>query len=218
MKKSRKALEAPASEVIDLEKSSIERLSKREKILAGGLKVFLAHGFDGASVDKIAAEAGVSKPTIYTHFKDKNHLFSCLVESVFLRWVTTSYTDTLYDLDPPAFMTKFAQNFLKRMDDWEYISFFRLLVGESGRFPELAHLYSQRVIKPAMAKITSYFSDQDKWQLQDPEAVARIFVGSLNAYIMSQEILSAKHYLEMPRERYIKNLVDMILYTSKANN
>lgn len=216
MKKAQKKPEIQTSEVIDLEKSSLERLSKRDQILAGGLKVFLAHGFDGASVDKIAAEAKVSKPTIYTHFKDKNHLFSCLIESVFLRWVTTSYTDALYDLDPPAFMTKFAQNFLKRMDDWEYVAFFRLLVGESGRFPELAHLYSQRVIKPAMAKVTSYFSNQDKWQLQDPEAVARIFVGSLNAYIMSQEILCAKHYLEMPRERYIKNLVDMILYTSKA--
>lgn len=217
MKKSIDRKSNKTSKVIEIEKDSTERLSKRDQILQGGLKVFLAHGFDGASVDKIAAEAGVSKPTIYTHFKDKNHLFSCLVESVFLRWVTTSYVDSLYELDPPAFLTKFGQNFLKRMDDWEYISFFRLLVGESGRFPDLAHLYSQRVIMPAMAKITSYFSNEEKWRFQDPEAIARIFVGSLNAYIMSQEILCAKHYLEMPRERYIKNLVDMILYTSKAS-
>ncbi len=217
MKKVQNPKEVKTSKVIDLEKASSERLSKRDQILQGGLKVFLAHGFDGASVDKIAAEAGVSKPTIYTHFKDKNHLFSSLVESIFLRWVTTSHNDSLYELEPPAFMTKFAQNFLKRMDDWEYISFFRLLVGESGRFPDLAHLYSQKVIMPAMAKVTSYFSNEEKWHIQDPEAVARIFVGSLNAYVMSQEILCAKHYLEMPRERYIKNLVDMILYTSKAS-
>lgn len=217
MKKVQNPKEVKTSKVIDLEKASSERLSKRDQILQGGLKVFLAHGFDGASVDKIAAEAGVSKPTIYTHFKDKNHLFSSLVESIFLRWVTTSHNDSLYELEPPAFMTRFAQNFLKRMDDWEYISFFRLLVGESGRFPDLAHLYSQKVIMPAMAKVTSYFSNEEKWHIQDPEAVARIFVGSLNAYVMSQEILCAKHYLEMPRERYIKNLVDMILYTSKAS-
>lgn len=217
MKKVQNPKEGQTIKVIDLEKAPSERLSKRDQILQGGLKVFLAHGFDGASVDKIAAEAGVSKPTIYTHFKDKNHLFSSLVESIFLRWVTTSHNDSLYELDPPAFMTKFAQNFLKRMDDWEYISFFRLLVGESGRFPDLAHLYSQKVIMPAMAKVTSYFSNEEKWHIQDPEAVARIFVGSLNAYVMSQEILCAKHYLEMPRDRYIKNLVDMILYTSKAS-
>lgn len=188
---------------------------KREQILNGAFQVFLSHGYQGASMDKIAAEARVSKPTIYSHFKDKEGLFSELIERVCLRFVSGTQDQSIYNLEPPAFLPKFANNFLKRMDDWEYISFMRLLLGESGRFPELAHMYVAKVIQPAMTKITSYFSSNPQFQFADAEATARIFVGALNAHITSQEILGAKHYLHMPRERYIKALVEMVLQFSE---
>lgn len=50
-------------------------LEKREAILAAAKKLFPEHGFDGISMDAIAAEAGVSKLTVYSHFKDKEALF-----------------------------------------------------------------------------------------------------------------------------------------------
>jgi TetR/AcrR family transcriptional repressor of mexJK operon len=50
-------------------------LEKRDAILAAAKKLFPEHGFDGVSMDAIAAEAGVSKLTVYSHFKDKEALF-----------------------------------------------------------------------------------------------------------------------------------------------
>ncbi|HOZ25340.1 MAG TPA: helix-turn-helix domain-containing protein, partial [Thermomonas sp.] len=49
---------------------------KRAAILDAAKRMFVAHGFDGVSMDQIASEAGVSKLTVYSHFGDKESLFA----------------------------------------------------------------------------------------------------------------------------------------------
>lgn len=56
-------------------------LGKRAAILEAAKRMFTRCGFDGASMDQIAAEAGVSKLTVYSHFGDKETLFGAAVES-----------------------------------------------------------------------------------------------------------------------------------------
>lgn len=53
---------------------------KRHAILDAAKRLFLQTGFDGTSVEQIAAEAGVSKLTVYNHFGDKEALFFASVE------------------------------------------------------------------------------------------------------------------------------------------
>lgn len=55
--------------------------AKREAVLAAARKLFSEHGLDGASMDQIAAHAGVSKLTVYSHFGDKENLFAEVVRS-----------------------------------------------------------------------------------------------------------------------------------------
>src|SRR3712207_4340005 len=52
--------------------------AKRRQILEGARKVFLAQGFDGASMGEIAKVAGVSKGTLYVYFDSKESLFEAL--------------------------------------------------------------------------------------------------------------------------------------------
>ncbi|MCX8996887.1 TetR/AcrR family transcriptional regulator [Rhizobiaceae bacterium BDR2-2] len=52
---------------------------KREKILDGARTVFMAQGFDAASMNDIVREAGVSKGTIYVYFENKEQLFGALI-------------------------------------------------------------------------------------------------------------------------------------------
>ena len=56
-------------------------LGKRAAILDVAKRLFSQHGFDGVSMDQIAAEAGVSKLTVYSHFGDKEALFSAAVRA-----------------------------------------------------------------------------------------------------------------------------------------
>ncbi|WP_410634907.1 TetR/AcrR family transcriptional regulator [Amycolatopsis sp. cmx-4-83] len=54
--------------------------TKRQAIIEGALAVFAVDGYARASVDAIAAGAGVSVRTIYNHFADKSNLFAAVVE------------------------------------------------------------------------------------------------------------------------------------------
>ncbi len=56
-------------------------LGKRAAILAAAKRLFVAQGFEGVSMDAIAADAGVSKLTVYSHFGDKEALFAEAVKS-----------------------------------------------------------------------------------------------------------------------------------------
>ena len=54
-------------------------LGKRASILEAAKRLFLEQGYQGVSMDQIAAAAGVSKLTVYSHFGDKETLFSAAI-------------------------------------------------------------------------------------------------------------------------------------------
>ncbi|HEY6256266.1 MAG TPA: helix-turn-helix domain-containing protein, partial [Xanthobacteraceae bacterium] len=53
--------------------------AKRRQIIEGARQVFLAQGFDAASMNEIARVAGVSKGTLYVYFANKEQLFEAIV-------------------------------------------------------------------------------------------------------------------------------------------
>ena len=63
-----------------LQAGGAEDSAKRRQIIEGARAVFLAQGFDAASMGEIAREAGVSKGTLYVYFKSKEELFEAIAE------------------------------------------------------------------------------------------------------------------------------------------
>ncbi len=55
------------------------RESRKETILLTAARHFSQKGFEGASMEEIAAEAGVTKPAIYYHFRDKAALYEAVL-------------------------------------------------------------------------------------------------------------------------------------------
>jgi AcrR family transcriptional regulator len=53
---------------------------RREQLLDVGRTLFAAKGFEGTSVEEIAAKAGVSKPVVYEHFGGKEGLYAVVVD------------------------------------------------------------------------------------------------------------------------------------------
>src|SRR6478735_6963116 len=99
------------------ELSAVEESSesaKRRQILEGARKVFLAQGFDGASMGEIAKVAGVSKGTLYVYFDSKESLFEALTTEE-----KKGLAEVLFKLDPEnpdvrAVLTHLGQTFLER--------------------------------------------------------------------------------------------------------
>jgi AcrR family transcriptional regulator len=189
---------------------------KREKIMQGALRTFLSYGYS-ASMDAIAAEAGVAKQTLYSYFNNKEDLFAALMDRLLEHFVDAGMTTELRSLPTQAFLRKLAQITLSQMDDWEYVSMLRLVIGESGRFPQLAEVYLVRLVNPGIVKLTQYIKQNDDLAFGDPEAVARIMHGSLINFVIAQEVLGGKHTMPMSRERIINSLIDMVLFAAQQS-
>lgn len=71
-------------------------LGKRAAILAAARGMFTTQGYEGTSMDQIAAEAGVSKLTVYSHFGDKETLFAAVVRA----HCETQLPSALFDSTP----------------------------------------------------------------------------------------------------------------------
>lgn len=73
-------------------------LEKRAAILDAAKRLFPQTGFEGTSMDAIAAEAGVSKLTVYSHFTDKETLFVAAIRAR----CEEQMPATLFDIDQDA--------------------------------------------------------------------------------------------------------------------
>jgi AcrR family transcriptional regulator len=190
---------------------------KQEQILQGAMQVFLRDGYAGTSMDRVSAEAGVSKQTIYSHFQDKEGLFKALIERVTIASFRGLFcTEDLHG-EPAIILREIAETyFTKVADNPEYLALFRLIITESQRFPELAKLYTQTVIQRGRKLLSQYFASHPELGINDPEATAQIFFGSLVSYVMVQEMLYGKEMMSISRDRILDSLMSLVLaHTTK---
>jgi AcrR family transcriptional regulator len=115
----------------------VKRGRKFDQVLEGARSVFLADGYEGASVDAIARAAGVSKPTLYSYFADKRLLFMEVAKAE-CRSQTEEAGAFLTPESHPADTLRAAGRRITAfvLSDFGQ-SIFRMCVAESDRFPGL---------------------------------------------------------------------------------
>jgi AcrR family transcriptional regulator len=123
--------------------ATVKRGRKFDQVVAGAREVFLADGFEGASVDEIARCAGVSKATLYSYFSDKRLLFMEVARNECGAQSDAAMRLTGQD-DPPRLVLHRAGSHMARFFLSEFGQrVFRICVAEADRFPELgAHFYA----------------------------------------------------------------------------
>lgn len=192
--------------------------TKRSAILSGAMQEFLAHGYAATTMDRVAAAAKVSKATVYSHFQDKEGLFMALVQQLQEKKFQAVYGSPegpRLQGPPQQVLHHLASTMLENIiEDKPFQAFMRLIIGESGRFPELARAFSHHTPRRFLSILKEYLSTQSGLNLKDPEATARIFIGSLVHYVIFQELLYAKEVVPFERERMIAGLVDLIVNDS----
>jgi TetR/AcrR family transcriptional regulator, mexJK operon transcriptional repressor len=115
---------------------------KRAQIIRAGRLVFLQHGFGAASMDVIAANAGVSKMTIYRHFRSKELLFAGVIDAMCQRIIDNDL-ESLLLLPPRQALQQFARKIVAIIFARDTIELHRIVVAESRRFPKLGRLFYQ---------------------------------------------------------------------------
>lgn len=109
----------------------------RARLVQAATAAFLESGY-GASVERIAALAGVARQTVYNHFPGKAELFTEVVN--------LGTTAILVTLDPDGLplrerLVGFARRYSEKVLSGEGLAFFRTVAAETPRFPELARAF-----------------------------------------------------------------------------
>src|SRR5436190_8515930 len=111
---------------------------KRQQILDGARKVFLEHGFDGASMNDIVKAAGVSKGTIYAYFPSKEKLFEAMVFEDKRRAVERSFGRFIGDTRPaPEVLHDVARTMVGMLCTQPSLAYSRLVMAAAAKFPEI---------------------------------------------------------------------------------
>ena len=188
---------------------------KTAAILEGATRIFLEEGYAGTTMDRVAAAAGVSKPTIYSHFHDKEGLFNALMAQMVQKMQWAKCAQELRESPPElpeVVLPRLANEMLDScIGKLERITFIRLVMGESGRFPELGRAFVQHAEKPALEALTHYLTVCPNLHLPDPAVAARMFMGTVIYFFMTQELLHGEHIIPLERDRLVEQLTALIM-------
>ncbi|MGH6945659.1 MAG: TetR/AcrR family transcriptional regulator, partial [Geminicoccaceae bacterium] len=166
---------------------------KHDAILDAAKRVFLREGYS-ASMDLVAAEAGVSKQTVYNHFGSKEGLFRAIVDHLSSELLEMLFERDGARADPAATLETIARRFLKLLLTPSSLALHRMLVAEAPRFPDLAR---EIYVGPARAasELARYLAEESRkgtLAVADPALAAEQFFGALCGNLHLRVLLSPR--------------------------
>jgi TetR/AcrR family transcriptional regulator, mexJK operon transcriptional repressor len=158
--------------------TAIEPVSsqKAQEILQAARQVFIAKGFEAASMDAVAKNAGVSKATVYAHFRSKSELFAAIVAQVADRLTGEIRAVMKARLPLREALMRIGARFLEVLVDPERVRIFRMIVAEADRFPELGRVFYRAgplVMQDCLADFLAEAAAEGKLVVEDPGLAAR---------------------------------------------
>ncbi len=114
---------------------------KRQQIIHGAELVFTQCGYEGASMSRIALEAGVSKGTLYNYFDSKSMLFAVLIEQMAAVTLANMFQQAQDEDDPAAALRAIALRMIEMILSPGSLVLYRIAVSEASKFPHLSTVF-----------------------------------------------------------------------------
>jgi AcrR family transcriptional regulator len=165
---------------------------KAETIRAAAEHAFLASGFGAVSMDAIAREAGVSKATVYAHYRSKEELFGAVIAHLSERRFHGFSAEALDPADIEASLLTIATRFLDLVLSPEAIALNRILIGEVTRFPVLGEVFWAAGPERTRVQVEAFLRRADTagtLSVPDPRLAAEQFVALARGEIHLRSLL-----------------------------
>jgi AcrR family transcriptional regulator len=159
------------------------RAARRQRLLDAARTVFLRDGYRGATMERVAEEAGVSKQTLYNNFGDKEELFTGLLErksETDLADAIAVAIDAAAGTDPVRAMRLAAEAVVRRGLDPEFVGLHRIIIELAAEWPEVKRRVHERVFLKSVAALQSALEQgmaNGTLAPTDAEALAYILFG-----------------------------------------
>ncbi len=152
------------------------------QILDAALTVFVTKGFAAAKLDDVATAAGVSKGLLYRYFDNKAELFKDVVRQTLVATIRTVADQSRSSDSALAALDMFLAQMVAVASDERRSAIPKLVISESGNFPELAIFYLAEVIGPGLAQLAALIRrgvESGEFRRVDPQLAARTVIAPL---------------------------------------
>lgn len=195
--------------------SPIRRGRKFDQVLTGARTVFLRDGFERASVDEIAREAGVSKATLYSYFPDKRLLFLEMAMAECRHHADDATAPIDYAALAPEVLRATARRIVAVMSTEIGLRIYRICVAEAERFPELARAFYRSgplALRTSLAQYMRLAASRGELEIDDHEFAADQFIQLCRAGMHERLLFNGETKVPTQQQnRTVDGAVEMFL-------
>ncbi|WP_267397188.1 MULTISPECIES: TetR/AcrR family transcriptional regulator [unclassified Sphingomonas] len=139
-----------------LSRRDARKFDRRQAIIEAARHSFLEHGYAGTSMSALVKTLGGSKGTLWSYFPSKEELFGAVIEQVSaaFRAELANVLATRGELE--TVLAAFCRTFMRKISAPESLETWRLVVAESGRFPEVGQIFYQQAARHTREALTRF--------------------------------------------------------------
>lgn len=191
--------------------------SRPAELLAAALDLFVERGFAATRLDDVAQKAGVSKGTLYLYYQNKEELFKAVVRENIVPLIEEARAVIERSDEPSAvLLERFFSEWWQRFGSTKLSGILKLVIAESGNFPEVAQFFSKEVAIPdriLLATILHRGIDRGEFELTDVDAAVHSWIAPLVVKAIMMHSLDARQPCDtqISPERMLRTHIELIL-------
>ena len=167
--------------------------ARPEEILDAALELFAEKGFSATRICDVAKKAGISKGTLYLYFDGKEAIFRAVVlEMIAPKIAREEELVEQFQGTTAELLKQMIYDWWSAIGETKLSAIPKLIISESGNFPELADFFVNKVVKRARnlySKVISRGIVNGEFKVNDPDAVARLVIAPLVHLLIWQHSL-----------------------------
>jgi TetR/AcrR family transcriptional repressor of mexJK operon len=167
------------------------RPNKRAQVLLAARSVFLDQGYDGASMDAIAAAAAVSKATVYAYFDGKEQLFTEMVAGYCDEQKAAVAEIEDEHLPIGDALNRILTTLMRYLAHPRALAFSTMIVGQSARFPELGRIFVETgavELQGQLAGVLRRAAERGELEVEEPALVAELLIAMVRGVVQSRSL------------------------------
>lgn len=190
------------------------------ELLAAALALFVERGYAATRLEDVAARAGVSKGTLYLYFENKEELFKAVVRENIVRNIAEARERVAAHKGPAAeLLAAMLRQWWERVGQTPASGITKLVLAESGNFPEIARFYVDEVIEPThrlLAAVIERGIRCGEFRRVDVPTFVRVLTAPMVMLLLWCHSFDACCHAAIDPQRYVAAHIDATLAALRA--
>ena len=196
-------------------KTRVPRKSpKRKAVIEAATEEFLARGFVGTSMDRIAQAANVSKRTVYNHFPSKDDLFQAIVEEILRRSDEMPFHAYSAEKGLEEQLLEIGITFAETITDRDFMKLAKVVTACFIQLPEWGQITMNAYARLRKSMIAFFKAGKrdGRLKIEDPERAATQFCGLIKEVVFWPEVMAGQQPVtSLERRRAVEDAVAIFL-------